>query len=158
MEWKATAAPRCPQSWLRKVLSNQINSVNKCLSDKLSGFPAGNISLPPPQVSLFAAPLQLGLLSDTKALVWKTRSPSFLSHSPLIVPWCREKGRWEGAGPVSRNVRLPGVTGECHLQAHFPTAVGVTGQWFNLCHFAAISCFQACSRNKQEFSLLSFIE
>lgn len=48
------------------------------------------------------------LLTDTKASVWKTTSRASCPIHPLWCHWCREEGGWEGAGPVSWNVRLPG--------------------------------------------------
>lgn len=83
---KSNCSPSLLQYRLRKVLSNQINSVNKCLSDKLPSFPAGTIPLPPPQVSLFAAPWQLRFAHRHKSFSVEDDEPCFLPHSPFMVP------------------------------------------------------------------------
>lgn len=102
---------------LGKVLSNQINSVHRCLSDKHRSVPTGNIPLP--GLSL-CSPLPATVGSRTQCLqCGRQQSPSFLPHSPFIVllvslvlgerrvrgSWpsflkCQAPGGWRGGGGV----------------------------------------------------------
>lgn len=123
---KSNCSPSLHQDWLRKVLSNQINSVNTCLSDKLHSFPAGNIPLPPPQVSLSAALWQLRFAHGHKSFSVEGEEPRFLPHSPFMVPLVPGERRARGSWPSFLKCQAP--WGGHSTSGGSPAAVGVTGK------------------------------
>jgi hypothetical protein len=105
---KSKCSPSLPQSWLSKVLSNQINSINKRLSDKLPAFLLGVLLSHLPG-SLCAAPLQLVVALGHGCL--RAEHKETILPTPFTL-YCafgvgRKEGEREGAGPVSRNVSSP---------------------------------------------------
>lgn len=131
---KSNGSPSLLQYWLRKVLSNQINSVNKCLSDKLSSVPAGNIPLPSPQVSLFAAPWRQCFAHGHRASGWRTMSRL---PAPFILYCDTGAERKKAARELAQFPEMSGSLGRArHLRAGTrPTpapapaaTAGVTGE------------------------------
>lgn len=76
---KSNCSPSLPQSWLRKVLSNQINSASKCSSDKLSASLCGYPRLPP--TALFAGSWWLLVALGHKNVLFGRHRPSFPPYS-----------------------------------------------------------------------------
>lgn len=124
---RSHCSPSLLHHGLRKVLSNQINSVHRCLSDKRRSVPTGNIPLP--GLSL-CSPLPATVGSGTQCLqCGRQQSPSFLPHSPFIVllvslvlgerrvrgSWpsflkCQAPGGWWGAGGGADRATWAGFT------------------------------------------------
>lgn len=88
---KSNCSPSLPQSWLRKVLSNQINSSNKCLLDKLSAFLWDYPCLPP--TVLFAGSWWLLVALGHKSfLLEDTGHPSCPIHSAECFWFSQREG------------------------------------------------------------------
>ena len=126
---KGSGSPSLLQHWLRKVLSNQINSVNQPLSDKLSSLPAGNIPLPPPQVSLFAAPWQQRFAHGHRASGWRTLSEF---PAPFILYCATSLRRKEDVRELAQFPEMSGSPGRMrHLRAGSPLTPLQLTSWVN---------------------------
>ena len=126
---KSSGSPSLLQHWVRKVLSNQINSVNKRLSDKLSSLPAGNIPLLPPQVSLFAAPWQQRFAHGHSASGWRTLSGF---PAPFILYCATSLRRKEDVRELAQFPEMSGSPGRMrHLRAGSPLTPLQLTSWVN---------------------------
>ena len=85
------------------------------------------------------------LLWDTKASVWKTTEPELPAPFPL---YCATSiRRKEGGRKLAQFPEMSGSLGRAHhLRLGSLATAGAGGRsGSNLCWFAALSCFQACS-------------